>query len=103
MSANHPKPLNSQELEDLLKLLPQWNIIKEGDIDKLSREIRFPDFTKAFAFLTEVAAISEKFDHHAEIYNSYNFVRILLFTHTKSKITDLDREVAEEIEKRIGS
>ncbi|BDA79807.1 putative pterin-4-alpha-carbinolamine dehydratase 2 [Leptospira kobayashii] len=101
MSTSRPKALTPSELEEVLKKLTEWKIVTENQIQKLSREIRFKDFKEAFTFLNKVAEISEKFDHHAEIYNTYNFVRILLYTHTKTKITDLDREVAEEIEKLI--
>jgi len=67
--------------------------------DKLQRSFRFRDFSEAFAFMTRVALIAEKMDHHPEWSNVYNTVNIALNTHSAgSKVTDKDRKLAAAID-----
>lgn len=67
--------------------------------NKLSREFQFPDFIEAFSFLTKVAILAEKANHHPEIYNVYNRVTLSLSTHDAGNIvTDYDRELAAKID-----
>lgn len=67
--------------------------------NKLIREFRFRDFSEAFTFLTRVALIAEKRNHHPEIYNVYNYVRLELCTHDKGhSITEQDRDLAMAID-----
>lgn len=67
--------------------------------NKLVREFVFADFKEAFAFMTKVAAIADRLDHHPEWSNIYNKVTISLYTHEAGNtITDKDRELAQEID-----
>ena len=74
-----------------------WNI-KEG---KLHREFTFPDFILAFGFMTKVAMLAEKANHHPEWSNVYNRVVINLTTHEAGGISKRDFELAQEISKLI--
>jgi len=74
-----------------------WRI-KEG---KLYREFTFPDFVLAFGFMTKVAILSEKANHHPEWSNVYNSVVINLTTHEAGGISKRDFELAQEISKLI--
>lgn len=66
----------------------------------LLREFRFKNFIEAFAFMTKVAMIAEKMNHHPDWSNSYNKVRISLSTHDAgNSITEKDRKLASEIDK----
>lgn len=70
--------------------------------NKLTREFMFRDFTEAFAFLTKVAIISEKQNHHPEIYNVYNKVIISLQTHDAGNtVTEKDHKLAQAIDAMI--
>lgn len=73
------------------------------DIDnKLCRNFVFKDFSEAFAFITQVALISEKMDHHPTWHNTYNKVTIELTTHDKGNtITQKDLEMSQRIDKLI--
>ena len=71
-----------------------WKII-DG---KLTKTFVFPDFAAAFAFMTHVALVAEKMDHHPDWSNSYNKVIVELVTHSKGEITDLDYSLARQIE-----
>lgn len=67
--------------------------------NKLVREFRFKDFGEAFTFMTRVALICEKMNHHPSWYNVYNYVRVELCTHDKgNQITDLDKQLAAAID-----
>lgn len=66
---------------------------------QLYRSFQFPDFKEAFAFMTKVALVAEKLDHHPNWINEYNKVDIYLSTHSAGGIiTDKDRELARLID-----
>lgn len=68
--------------------------------NKLYRSFKFKDFGEAFSFMTHVALIAEKQDHHPTWTNTWNKVEIWLYTHDKGDIvTDRDRKLASEIDK----
>ena len=68
--------------------------------NKLEKDFVFDDFNGAIVFINKVAAISEKKDHHPEIYNIYNKVNIKLSTHDMGDIvTEKDHDLASEIDK----
>lgn len=68
--------------------------------NKLSRTFDFPDFVSAFAFMTRVAFLAEKHNHHPNWSNVYNKVTIELTTHDKGNIiTDKDRNLAHDIDR----
>jgi 4a-hydroxytetrahydrobiopterin dehydratase len=67
--------------------------------NKLVRHFEFADFVEAFAFMTRVALIAEKMDHHPFWTNVYNKVTIELTTHDAGNtITEKDRALAEAID-----
>ncbi len=72
--------------------------------NKLIRDFEFADFSEAFAFMTRVALIAEKMDHHPWWSNVYNKVRIELTTHDAGNtVTDKDRTLAGEISQLVVS
>lgn len=67
--------------------------------NKLQRTFIFKDFSEAFAFMTRVALLAEKHNHHPDWSNVYNKVHISLSTHDAGNtITDKDRELAAAID-----
>lgn len=67
--------------------------------NKLEKEFLFKDFIEAFSFLTKVAIAAEKQNHHPEIYNVYNKVKISLQTHDAGNIvTEKDYTLAKTID-----
>lgn len=67
--------------------------------NKLVKEFQFKDFTEAFAFLTKIALAAEKQNHHPEIFNVYNKVKISLQTHDAGDIvTEKDHKLAKAID-----
>ena len=72
-----------------------WNQLD----DALVAELEFKNFVDAFAFMTDVAALAERHDHHPEWSNVCNRVTIRLTTHDAgNQITDKDRQLAKAIE-----
>lgn len=70
--------------------------------NRLIKTFKFHDFTEAFGFMTKVALIAEKMDHHPTWSNSYNSVTIGLSTHDAGNIvTDKDRNLAHLIDQLI--
>lgn len=89
---------SQNEIELSLKELNQdtetlWRI----EEDKLYREFKFPDFVSAFGFMTKVAIMAERANHHPEWSNIYNKVVISLTTHDAGGISKRDFELAQEI------
>jgi 4a-hydroxytetrahydrobiopterin dehydratase len=67
--------------------------------NQLNRQFTFKDFSEAFAFMTRVALIAEKMNHHPEWTNVYNRVSIHLSTHDAGDIvTEKDRKLAAAID-----
>jgi 4a-hydroxytetrahydrobiopterin dehydratase len=68
--------------------------------NQLKRSFQFTNFIEAFAFMTKVAFVAEKMNHHPNWSNSYNKVDIALFTYdANNMITDKDKKLAGEIDK----
>lgn len=66
--------------------------------NSLYRKFEFKDFSEAFAFMTRVAMIAEKMNHHPKWTNVWNTVEVWLSTHDAGDIvTDKDRKLAEKI------
>jgi 4a-hydroxytetrahydrobiopterin dehydratase len=71
---------------------------------KLHKEFLFKNFVEAFAFITKVALIAERVNHHPEIRNVYNKVEIYLYTHDEENtITEKDKHLAEKIDQVFKS
>ena len=83
-----------------LQSLPGWSAA-EGR-DALVKSFRFPDFNAAFGFMSRVALLAEKLDHHPEWFNVYNRVDVLLATHDADGVTELDVRMARFMDEAAG-
>ncbi len=88
------QPLSAEAIDALAADLPAWSVV-EG---KLCRELRFADFSEAFAFMTRVALAAEAIGHHPEWSNVWNRVSIALTTHDTGGLSDLDLDLARRID-----
>ncbi|MAN49333.1 MAG: 4a-hydroxytetrahydrobiopterin dehydratase [Flavobacteriales bacterium] len=88
-----PYLLNNGELKELIAKIPGWEIKSENII----REFNFTNFIDAFSFMTKVALICEKYNHHPNWENVYSKVIIKFRTHDLGGITNLDQTLAAEI------
>jgi 4a-hydroxytetrahydrobiopterin dehydratase len=70
--------------------------------NSLERTFVFPDFIQAFSFMTKVALVAEKMNHHPSWSNTYNRVTIKLTTHDAGQVvTTKDHTLAKEIDKLV--
>jgi len=65
--------------------------------DAIHKSFVFKNFVQAFSFMTSVALVAEKMDHHPDWSNSWNTVSISLSTHSRGGVTDKDLELANII------
>jgi 4a-hydroxytetrahydrobiopterin dehydratase len=65
--------------------------------DAIHKSFVFKNFVQAFSFITSVALVAEKMDHHPDWSNSWNTVSISLSTHSRGGVTDKDLELANII------
>ena len=86
--------IKADELKNRLKKIPEWELEKKH----IERTFEFDDFTDAIDFVNAVAEVSEDEEHHPDIDIRYNKVRLILSTHSKGGLTDLDFGLAERID-----
>ena len=75
-------------------------VVPEGwtlESGRFRREFVFADFSAAWAFMSRVALLAERLDHHPDWSNSWNRVTIELISHDKGSITERDRTMATGI------
>ena len=61
---------------------------------RLHRQFEFADFNEAFGFMTRVALVADKLDHHPDWSNSWNKVTIDISSHAAGGITPRCFELA---------
>ncbi|MGE5147668.1 MAG: 4a-hydroxytetrahydrobiopterin dehydratase [Candidatus Eiseniibacteriota bacterium] len=76
--------------------LPAWRPV-EGR-DAIQRTVKFKDFNAAFGFMSRVALMAERLDHHPEWFNVYNRVDITLSTHDCGGLSERDVTLAKFID-----
>ena len=86
-----------EDFEKEIKDLAGWEKVE----NKLKKDFKFKDFIEAFSFVTRIALISEKMNHHPDITISYNSVHIDLKTHDINGISKNDIILARKIEELI--
>ncbi len=90
--------LTDEEVAAGLSNLGEWRLHDA----KLHRDLVFADFVAAFGFMTQVAILAEKHDHHPEWFNVYNRVVVDLTTHDAGGITAKDFALAAAIDAAAG-
>ena len=88
--------LSPTERAAALATLPQWHLREDGLA--IIRSFTFADFSEAFAFMTRVALLAEKSDHHPEWRNVWNRVEITLTTHDAGGLSRRDVVLAGAID-----
>jgi len=73
-----------------------WLVSSSGK--EIKKEFKFDNFVEAFGFMTKIALMAEKINHHPEWKNTYNRVEIILTTHDKGGLTKFDIKLGEMIE-----
>ncbi|MCC2603768.1 4a-hydroxytetrahydrobiopterin dehydratase [Planctobacterium marinum] len=87
---------------DIQKALGQLNLSCKNEwklVDgSLQKRFKFSNFIEAFGWMSKVAIVAEKMDHHPEWFNVYNKVDVTLVTHDANGITQKDFDLANQME-----
>ncbi len=89
--------LTQVEIEQELVKLPDWKITKGREA--ISRTFTFKNFNEAFGWMTRMALIAEKMDHHPEWFNVWNRVDVTLSTHEAEGLTKRDIKLATSMDR----
>lgn len=92
--------LSEAERNAALAGLPGWTMVHGREA--IRREFRFGDFNAAFGFMSRVALMAEKLDHHPEWSNTYNRVEVVLSTHDAAGLTEKDVRLATFMDSLVG-
>ena len=92
--------LTDDERAKLATEVPDWTPVSGQDA--ITRTLRFADFSAAWGFMSRVALVAEKHDHHPEWLNVWNRVEIVLSTHDAGGLTSKDVALARAIDKLVG-
>ena len=86
--------LQENEIKDKLKDLDGWEV----DGNKIKKMFKRKNFVDSIGFVSQIALLAERADHHPDILVQYNKVNITLSTHSEGGITEKDINLAGEIE-----
>ena len=78
--------------------IPHWDFSD----DRFARAFEFANFIEAFGFMSQVALIAERLDHHPEWSNVWNKVRIEITNHDAGGVTELDVEFCRRVDGLVG-
>lgn len=90
--------LDGAARDEALARLAEAGWTHDAARDAISKSFRFRDFAAAFGWMTQLALIAEKADHHPEWKNVYNRVDVVLTTHDAGGLTALDVEMADRMD-----
>lgn len=93
--------LTDVEREQELAGVPMWCLVDGREA--ITRSFRFRDFNEAFGFMSRVALVAEKMNHHPEWSNVYRDVEVTLATHDAGGLTELDFKLARKMDQFAGS
>jgi 4a-hydroxytetrahydrobiopterin dehydratase len=88
--------LSTEARKAALKDLSGWSEVPGRAA--IARDFRFKDFNEAFGFMSRVALVAEKRDHHPEWKNVYKTVEVVLATHDAGGVTALDIDLAKAMD-----
>jgi 4a-hydroxytetrahydrobiopterin dehydratase len=95
--------LSDGERDAALAKLPHWSLVDLGEGGTaIARTFIFTDFNAAFGFMSRVALMAERLDHHPEWTNVYRTVGVILSTHDAGGLTDLDIRLATFMDEVCG-
>jgi 4a-hydroxytetrahydrobiopterin dehydratase len=90
------RKLSDADRAALPRTLPAWSLVPGRDA--ITRGFSFADFSAAWAFMSRVALLAEKHEHHPEWSNVWNKVEITLSTHDAGGLSDNDVKLAKAID-----
>lgn len=95
-----PKRLSAEARDEALVTLTGWKLADGREA--ITKRFVFRDFNEAFGWMTRVALVAEKMDHHPEWSNVYRTVEVTLATHDAGGLTELDVKLARAMDAISG-
>ncbi len=92
--------LTADARREALDSLDGWDDVDGRDA--ITKTFTFRNFNEAFGFMTRVALMAEKMDHHPEWFNVYKRVDVTLSTHDAGGLTELDTKLAAAMNRIAG-
>lgn len=89
-------PLTPDQIAENLSQLQGWSL--SADQTAIEKQFTFRDFAEAFAYMTRIALIAEKMDHHPDWTNIYNTVSVRLSSHDAGGLTARDFGLAQAMD-----
>ena len=86
--------LTGNEIAEGLSSLEGWG----QDGNQITKQFKFKNFVESMGFVTKVAILAERVDHHPDILIEYSRVTIALSTHSEGGLTEKDFSLASEIQ-----
>ncbi|PJB69072.1 MAG: 4a-hydroxytetrahydrobiopterin dehydratase [Alphaproteobacteria bacterium CG_4_9_14_3_um_filter_47_13] len=100
MAENEIKKLEDTEIETGLKELAGW--ARADGKEAICKNFKFRNFSQAWAFMSRVALLAEKMNHHPEWFNVYNRVEVTLNTHDVGGVSVLDFKMAKQMDRFVA-
>ncbi|KAL0869055.1 hypothetical protein ABMA27_007372 [Loxostege sticticalis] len=94
--------LSQEERDTQLKALLQAGWKLQSNRDAIEKEYQFKNFNEAFGFMTKVALLAEKMDHHPEWFNVYNKLQVTLSSHDVNGLSKRDLKMANFMDKNFS-
>ena len=91
--------LTDAKIAEHMKSLPGWKLGQ----DRITRTFRFKDFVEAFGWMSSVALVAERMNHHPEWRNVWATVEVELSTHDAGGLTELDMKLAAAMDALSGT
>ena len=91
-------PLQKTQLQYYLNLLPSWAM----QDNKLEREIRTKSFSQSLALANIIAGIAEEENHHPDLFISWGFLKITIFTHAINGLSENDFILAAKLDRALS-
>ncbi len=87
-------PLKGEELDDLRRQVPEWEVVEEHH---LRRRFRFKNFREALGFVNRVGELAEEQGHHPDVSFGWGYAEVTIFTHKINGLTESDFILAAKI------
>lgn len=100
MTNTRPAKLTGKARQTALASLKGWKKVRGKEA--IEKTYTFTDFADAFGWMSRIAIVAEKMDHHPEWFNVYKTVNVTLNTHDAGGITELDIKLAKVMDKFAG-
>jgi 4a-hydroxytetrahydrobiopterin dehydratase len=94
--------LEDAQVAELRAQVPEWDVVTEGDVERLRRVFRFGDFAQALAFTNDVAEVAEAEDHHPALLTEWGRVTVTWWTHVARGLTRNDFVMAAKTDELFG-